>query len=763
MSYDAFIRAKLSTVGSSGFDPPPLHSDLFDFQRDVVRWALRRGRAAVFADCGLGKTLMQVEWSRRVVDHTSGKVLILAPLAVAAQTVKEAARFGIQVKYCRAQKEVSPGITIANYEMLNHFDASMFDGVVLDESSILKSYDGSTRTEIVEAFAETPFRLACTATPAPNDLMEMGNHAEFLGVCSRVEMLATYFVHDGGDTSKWRLKGHAEREYWRWITDWAVMIRRPSDLGYSDDRFSLPALKMHQLKVDAKHQTVADAGLLFQLEARTLVERRDARRASIADRVRVVAEMVNRSDEPWLVWCDLNAEGDRLESLISGSVQVAGSDTREDKESRMLGFAAGQHRVLITKPSVAGFGMNWQHCRNVAFVGVSDSYEQFYQALRRCWRFGQRNEVNCWVVTSSLEGAVLKNLERKEAEAQQLATEMVANMADLNRKHLSGTVKQENEYRTDMRTGDRWTMHLGDCVEKMKEIPDESIGYSVFSPPFASLYTYSNSTRDMGNCKSHGGFFEHFQFLVPELLRVTKPGRLLSFHCMQLPLSKQNDGVIGLRDFRGMLIKAFQDAGWVYHSEVVIWKDPVTAMQRTKAIGLLYKQLRKDSALSRQGIPDYLVTMRKPGVNPDPIAHTPEDFPVDHWQRYASPVWMDINPSNTLQYRSAREAKDERHICPLQLEVIERAVRLWSDPKDTVLSPFAGIGSEGFVARQMGRGFIGVELKESYYRQACKNLATASETETGQLGMFSRETEQECEPEVTDSLGDSHRSPGVAE
>lgn len=272
---------------------------------------------------------------------------------------------------------------------------------------------------------------------------------------------------------------------------------------------------------------------------------------------------------------------------------------------------------------------------------------------------------------------------------------------------------------------DKWALYLGDCVEVVAALPSESVHYTIFSPPFASLYTYSDSPRDMGNVKDGDEFAQHFGYLIPELLRVTKPGRLLSFHCMNMPTSKARDGIIGLRDFRGELIRAFVDAGWVYHSEVCIWKDPVTAMQRTKALGLLHKQIKKDSCMSRQGIADYLVTMRKPGENPERVTHTNESFPVSKWQRYASPVWMDVNPSRTLQYRSAREHNDERHICPLQLDVIERAMELWTNPGDIVLSPFAGIGSEGYVAVQTKRRFVGVELKPSYFKQAMANLKAA--------------------------------------
>lgn len=276
---------------------------------------------------------------------------------------------------------------------------------------------------------------------------------------------------------------------------------------------------------------------------------------------------------------------------------------------------------------------------------------------------------------------------------------------------------------------DRYALYNGDSCELLKGLPTDSIHYEIYSPPFASLYTYSNSERDLGNCRTHSEFYAQFEFIAAELFRVLMPGRLMSFHCMNLPTSKERDGFIGIRDFRGEMIRLFEKQGFIFHSEVCIWKDPVTAMQRTKALGLLHKQLKKDSALSRQGIPDYLVTMRKPGENPEPVSHTNDTFPVDVWQRYASPVWMDINPSDTLQYRSAREEKDERHICPLQLSVIRRGINLWTNKGDTVLTPFLGIGSEAVTALELGRRAVGIELKTSYYEQAVRNCAGAVEFE----------------------------------
>ena len=335
--------------------------------------------------------------------------------------------------------------------------------------------------------------------------------------------------------------------------------------------------------------------------------------------------------------------------------------------------------------------------------------------------------MNVHVFSAESEGAVVENIRRKEDQNRIMGEQMVAHMAESMKREIFGASNEKSEYVRDVLKTDDYELHLSDCVDLASEIETDSIDYTIFSPPFASLYTYSNSDRDMGNSKSHGEFYDHFRFLVSEMFRITRPGRLLSFHCMNLPTSKVNDGFIGIRDFRGELIRMFIDAGWIYHSEVCIWKDPVTAMQRTKALGLLHKTIRKDSSMSRQGIPDYLVTMRKPGENTKPIAHTHEEFPVDLWQRYASPVWMDINPTRTLQYREARENDDERHICPLQLDVIERAMELWTAPGDLVFSPFTGIGSEGFVAVSTGRRFIGSELKPSYWQMACKNMAHAKQ------------------------------------
>ncbi len=744
MEYSGFIAQKSIIDKPTGFslEKDDLNPMLFPFQHDITRWALARGRAAIFADCGMGKTPMQLEWAR----HIPGRVLIVAPLAVSAQTIREAAKFGVEGIEYSGDGSINSRITITNYERLEKFDPEMFQGIVLDESSILKSYTGKYRTMLIERFGNVPFRLCCTATPAPNDFMELGNHAEFLGTMKRSEMLSMFFVHDGGETQTWRLKGHAEEEFWHWVCSWAVMIRKPSDLGYVDGDFILPPLEMEQITVEVSEPT---EGMLFAIEANTLQERQGARRSSISDRALKCAEIVNRTEGQCLVWCDLNDESHELTRLIPDAVEVEGADSEEHKERSLLDFSHGKIRVLVSKPKIAGFGMNFQSCHNVFFVGLSDSYEAFYQAIRRCWRFGQTHKVSCKVITADTEGMVVKNIERKEADALRMAEMMVSNMHAINEANIKGTERSRAVYMEDKKEGKDWTMYLGDCVEQVARLPSESIHFSVFSPPFASLYTYSNSDRDMGNSKDEKEFAEHLRFLVKELYRVIMPGRLVSFHCMNLPTTITHQGYIGISDFRGDLIRLFQDEGFIYHSEVCIWKDPVTAMQRTKAIGLLHKQLAKDSCMSRQGVPDYLVTMRKPGINPEPVEGELDHYcgeegtfqstgrlSIDIWQRYASPVWMDINPSDTLQFRSAREHNDERHICPLQLQVIHRALQLWTNPGDTVLSPFAGIGSEGYESVRLRRKFIGVELKRSYFDQACRNMTNIERETTKEMLEF---------------------------
>lgn len=445
--YQTWLASRSHVEETVGIRDAALPDALFAHQRDMVEWALARGRAAIFADTGLGKTLMQVSWADVVAAR--GRVLILAPLAVAEQTVREARRFGIESAYRRA--DAGDRITVTNYEMLDRFDASAFVGVVLDESSILKSFTGRTRNTIIEAFAQTPFKLACTATPAPNDFTELGNHAEFLGIRSRVEMLSEYFVHDGGSTQDWRLKGHARNAFWQWVTSWAALVKRPSDLGYSDDGFALPPLTHEELVIQVDHDDAKAVGRLFLDDARTLSDQRDTRKATQSARVRAIADAVAAEPgEPALIWGEYNAECDALVAAIPDAVQVAGSDSPEEKSRKLLAFADGEIRVLVTKPSIAGFGLNWQRCARVYFVGASHSYEQTYQAIRRCWRFGQKREVIVRTCIAETERAVISNLRRKHDDAEEMARQMLEHVSRAAYATRSGARRMWNDYEPTM-------------------------------------------------------------------------------------------------------------------------------------------------------------------------------------------------------------------------------------------------------------------------------------------------------------------------
>lgn len=432
MDYLQFIEGKGIASESSGFDVDrdDLAPALFDFQRDIVRWALKKGKCAIFADCGMGKTLMQLEWSQKVHERTGRDILILAPLSVAAQTEREGAKFGYRVTICETQDDVRDGLNITNYEKLERFDVGRFIGVVLDESSILKSFTGKIRSMIIDRFSDTPYRLACTATPAPNDFMELGNHSEFLGIMTREEMLATYFVHDGGQTSRWRLKRHAESIFWQWMASWSVFIDDPANLGYEVSGYELPKLNIIQVVVDGDGPVT---------ETLTLAQRRRAKKDSLEMRCQKAAGLVNSNDEQWLVWCDLNDESHRLWELCEDSWEIKGSDKPSYKMETMMDFSNDRIKCLVTKPSIAGFGMNWQQCHNMIFVGLSDSYEQYYQALRRCWRFGQTHEVNVYIVISAKEGCVKENIERKEQDSKRMQRAMIGLTKDITKSELRET------------------------------------------------------------------------------------------------------------------------------------------------------------------------------------------------------------------------------------------------------------------------------------------------------------------------------------
>jgi hypothetical protein len=740
--YLSFVASKATKMTARGMDvdaaqSAPLPPSLFDWQAHCVRWSLHRGTAALFADTGLGKTAMQLSWADAVATYTGARCLILAPLAVAAQTVREGARIGVPAQVVRSAEDItadSPRVVVCNYDRLHLLDVGEFAGVVLDESSILKNMVGKTRNALIATFRETPYRLACTATPSPNDFDELGNHAEFLGVTTMVEMLARYFINDLSDTGTWRLKGYAESDFWAWCASWAISLRTPADLPkgdgthYDGSRYVLPPLDIRHEVVAVDHLArQADTGELFAGQSLSATGLHRELRATVHDRAAAVARIVRAEpNEPWVIWVHTDYEADAVRAVLPEVVEVRGSHTPDEKERRLNDFSDGRIKWLLTKPSIAGFGMNWQHCARMAFAGLSYSYEALYQALRRSWRFGQTREVVAYLVAAESEGAVRDALAIKETNHRDMQRRMVEAMQMMQGQTDDRPVLVEGGTGTRA-TGEGWELVNGDCVDAWRTVPDGTIDFSIYSPPFANLYVYSDDPRDMGNVADDGEFFRHFGYLLPELHRTTRPGRLMAVHVSQLPSFKWKHGVSGLRDFRGDVIRAAEAAGWVYHSEVCIWKDPVTEMQRTKAHGLLYKTIKGNATFSRVGMPDYLVVFRKWGDGDEtPVTHTPEDFPLDMWQKVASPVWFDIDQGRTLNVRQAKDSQDEKHLCPLQLDVIERAIQLWSNPGDLVASPFTGIGSEGVSALRLGRRFFGAELKPTYWKYACRNLKDAT-------------------------------------
>jgi DNA modification methylase len=726
MNYKEFLETKKKSFISSGFDidENELNKSLKDFQMYGVKTALNKGRFAFFFDCGLGKTFCQLEWAKQVSLKTNMKVLILAPLAIVEQTKRESEKFGIDLDV----------FDITNYDQLKNIDCSIYSGVVLDESSILKGRDGKLSNLIIQSFKNTPYKLACTATPSPNDHMELGQHSEFLGAMSYLEMLAMYFVHDGGETSKWRLRKHAKDDFWNYVASWSMAIDNPATLGFNSDGYDLPEIEYIEHIIPVENNTTS----LFADVSVSATELHQDLKRSFDKRIEKTIELVNGSTEQWIVWTLKNDEATELNKVLNNSVNVQGSDTPEYKAKHLNGFAKNEFKTLITKTSIASFGMNYQQCFNMVFTSYDFKFEAFYQAVRRCFRFGQKNKVKVHILVPESQVNVRISILEKQKRHQEMISEMAKYSAETNYKTAKSKVKiMKNEIKTE-----QYHVINGDCVEESKKLDDKSADLCVFSPPFAELYVYSDKEQDMGNVSDYKQFEQHFKYLIPEIKRVLKNGRICAIHCMDLPIQKGKEGYIGLRDFSGMLIQWFTELGFIYHSKVTIWKNPVTEMQRTKALGLLHKTIKKDSAMTRVGIPDYVLFFRNEGENETPITHQDKDetkkdyLPVDLWQKYASPVWYDIDYSRTLQYRSGRDGNDEKHICPLQLDTIERIIHLYSNEGETVFSPFGGIGSEGFCAIKMNRKSISIELKESYFALNAKNHRDILEEKNTTLTLF---------------------------
>lgn len=710
--YIEFLESKRFKFIDSGFKVTNqnINSHLFDFQKHIVKIALKRGKYAIFANCGLGKTLMQLEWAYHVSKHTGKPVLILCPLAVSKQTISEGKKFGIEVVKYRGGNEP---IQIVNYEQLEKIDCSIFSGVVLDESSILKNYSGSYKTLIIELFQNTQFKLACTATPSPNDELEIGNHAEFLNVMTSSDMRSIYFTTDKDiiKGNKYRIKKHAKKAFYKWISGWATMISKPQDLGFNDLGYELPELNFIEKQIETKSR---NNGQLFNSVSVSAMTFNQELRLTKIERLEQVVEIVNKSNKQFIVWIKQNEESEYLNKHLNDSRQVTGSDSVEYKENTLLGFANGDFKVLITKSKIAQFGLNFQNCHNQVFASLDFSFESLYQSIRRSYRFGQKEQVNIYLITTDTMTNVIKSIKEKE----QKFIEMQDEMRNAIISNLQST-KEKTERKVVQ--NDHFTLVMNDCVDEVSKMESNSIDYSFFSPPFGALYVFSNDPRDMSNVKNNDEFLDHFRYLLFELARVIKPGRLCSVHMMQSTTLLGRDGFYSIVDFRGDIIRLFQDCGFHFHAENMIRKDPKTAAIRTKNRQLMHGTTKKDSSIVRPGLADYILTFKKPGVNEAPIQN---NIPFDLWCKIAEPVWIDIEESDTIRFRDAKDGKDERHITPTQLKPIEWCYMMWCNKGETVLSPFSGVASEGVVAIKTGRKYYGIELKESYFDQSvinCKN------------------------------------------
>ncbi|MBW2005793.1 MAG: hypothetical protein JRI72_14565 [Deltaproteobacteria bacterium] len=660
-------------------------------------------------------------------------------------------KINIDVNYIRNHDQVNSLISITNYEMIDIFDFSKFRAVVLDESSILKAIGGKTKKKLTALCQNVQYKLSCTATPAPNDYIELGNQVEWLGICRASEMLAMFFINankeltfsDGNKIyrkkgsnkggTEWRVKHHAEQAFFQWLSSWAIALIKPSDLGYDDDGFILPPLNLypHFVTVDYKSEEQ-----LFFSHIRGLKDAANIRKQTIINRLGKLQEIIKGSKEQWIIWTGLSKESQIVSSAIEGSVEVKGDHPAEYKAKMFEDFQDGKYNILVTKPKIGGFGMNFQNAHNMVFFGLNYSWESYYQCIRRQWRYMQERPVNVYIIISDVEMSIYKEIKRKDALAKRLRQELIKQVKDYEKGEIRLKKQSIPEYQENKIYGHNWTAYNGDCVDVLKKLNEKSVDLSVYSPPFADLYTYTDTQRDLGNSKNWDEFIAHYVFVIRQVLRVTKPGRLSCVHVSDIPAMAQKDGYIGVRDFPGAVIKAHKKEGWTFYGRCFIQKNPQAQAIRTHSKALLFVQMRKDSADSRPALVDQILLFKKPGENLIPVMPVKNnELDNETWIEWANGIWTGISETNTLQYSKARGVDDEKHICPLQLETIERCIKLYSNPGETVLSPFAGIGSEGYQAIKFNRKTILIELKKEYFNVLQRNIK-AIESETYLPGMF---------------------------
>jgi DNA modification methylase len=783
MDYQELLEGKKVKPKICGFDieQSSLNPYLKSFQKYCVQKSLKHGRFALFEPPGSGKTIQQLEWGHQVYSYTGMPVILIAPLAVIGQTIEEEApKFGYQVKELHegitAEDLLSCGIWGINYDSLHKYLhlIECFSGVILDESSILKNFTGETKKFLMDTFENTQYKLPCSATPAPNDLNEYGNHSEFLHILDAQDMRSKWFVRDEG-MNNYRLKKHAKGDFYAWLSTWCVMFSHPKDIGFNEVGYDLPELNLIERQIKTAQRNNGKIFNDVSVDATTFSKEL---KLTKIERLSEVAEIVNNSTEQFCIWVTLDEEADELLKLIPGAVNVTGSDKKDIKKRNLLDFGKGLIRVMITKTKLAMYGLNWQSCHNTIFASFNFSFEALYQAIRRFLRFGQQYTVNCWLITTDTMQNVINNIKEKERQFLEAVEEV---SKAINGKTY-GLIDQY-DYK-EVKNENMWLMKGDSCIE-LKRIPDNSIDFIIYSPPFSALFTYSNYIHDMGNNENHDEFFRQYAFLLKELYRVLKPGRLMVCHTKDLGVYKNSSAYTGMYDFtaehtkavsnflisdKELLLQEYENnlvafnniisdenydyiesltldlenkisslqleisslrkIGFKIHSKVTIWTDPVLEMQRTKTQRLLYKTLTSDSSFTGIGMAEYLTIFKKwdgtDQSNWEPVNHlTKKNIPLDLWQKWASPVWMDIKRTDVLNGKEGTAQVDEKHIAPLQLEVIHRCVNLWSNPGDKVLTPFLGIGSEAYVSINNNRYAIGCELKDSYFETAVKNCNKA--------------------------------------
>jgi len=778
--YSEFLKDKQIIFRSSGFkvEDNQLWSGLFPHQRALTKYALRKGKAAIFAAVGLGKTAMEALWSKSVCEYTNKPVLILAPLYITYQTIKMIKDLmDYDIQYIYSPKEATENrVYITNYERLHNFilpnPHEFWGGIAADESSIFKGENSETFKIALKVSRCVAYKSCYSATPNPNSLEELGKQSEWLEIMSKEDMKATFFTFDrnsridrGGKADEWGIRPHAQEKFYRWLASWAMALNRPSDLGFSDDGYILPPYTEHLITVPSGY--IPD-GQLFFTGLKGITDRSKVRHKTLSVRCAEAAKMINNSSDQWLVWCELNDEADTMHDLIEDSVNVQGSDSLEKKIDGIRRFVNGEVRVLISKTKICGLGSNFQNCHKVAWVGLSDSFEKFRQGNGRVHRFNQEFNVDVYVFISEEEIEIYENVKRKETQAIIMTDKLIENADQYQREELDREMSGDFEYMTDQFEGKDYRIMLGDSIERIAEVQDNSIHLSIYSPPFGELFVYSPTERDLGNSASNQIFFEHYGYLVEQLLRITKPGRKTAVHVADIHARKGKDGFMGLKDFSGDVIRLYISKGWDYWGRIPIAKNPQSTAIRLKAHELMFATMKRDSNRLMPVQPDYFLIFSKgaPSDNKNPVLPLEtgemdeDDWIVRAGQNWNDPrfsrldelsedeflevmrsvyhkakedlsgkIWRDIHETDVLQYtRKGREKLNEddtKHICPLQLEPVEWLIKLWTSPGETIFTPFMGIGTEVYQAVKFGRKGIGIELKPEYFYKAYENIQEA--------------------------------------